>query len=61
MSTKQLFAWVLISVMLAFAGDNLIMRGELQGKWYFSAVGRILYAFALSMLMAIVAGEMILR
>ncbi len=52
--------WMWCSAALAFAGDNLMMRGELRGWWYVRAVGKILFAFALSMLLvaAIMLEEM---
>lgn len=50
MSLWEFEAWTLVAAALAFTGDNLMLRGELRGRWYAWAVGHVLYAMAFSML-----------
>lgn len=60
MSLWEFEAWTLVAAALAFAGDNLMLHGELRGRWYAWAVGHVLYAMAFSMLLtlAVVLREM---
>lgn len=60
MSLWEFEAWTLVAAALAFTGDNIMLRGELRGRWYAWAVGHVLYAMAFSMLLtlAVVLREM---
>lgn len=53
MSMFSFLASVFLSNVLATTGDNLIMRGELDGRWYVKAAGMLLYAASVSIILVL--------
>lgn len=53
MSLWEVELWTVTMTALAMLGDNLMLRGELRGRWYAWAAGHVLYAMAFSMLLTL--------
>lgn len=53
MSMWEAELWTILMTALVMLGDNLMMRGELRGRWYLWAAGHVMYALAFSMLLTL--------
>lgn len=53
MSEITFFTWLILSAAAAFIGDELTVHGELSERWFYWAAGRVLFAFAVSMLLVL--------
>ena len=61
MSEITFFTWLTLSAAVAFLGDELAVHGELSERWGYWAAGRVLFAFALSMLLVVTVALLAMR